>query len=482
MKSLFIGHIPVLSTNYSPTEVSVEMKIAKVLVPVALLGSWASFAQTSEVKSESKSQFYLDYFDYEDYVYSRGQKTQLGDKVELEMAAKYVYNKDTSARFRFQTRPEDNRENNKTDKFELSLAHSYETLNINLDLELLTNDGSNGGNTLGLDLDSDYTYLEWEPNQTFAFKFYPFNFDGEVGEEFNTWDITRIYYIEGSPTTVASTQAGSEKIAQKTIPGLELTLKPTSNTELYIGAGVATYIYPTNSNFDLVNNPTAARWERKEDFGYKLGGSIGMDDLYAKVEYVTHTEAKETGALLESGASIYALGRIASNFILETELTWTKAGSNPWDTSRSSSWFAQTTPFQPVYADYYSNKQDWIGKSDFAVALKAGFEMVDLTPYALYRYQGKNFVFNEEESAHVLRTADDTKSHGGLHRVGLGSYVRYGNFVVNPEFEYRRSENPVFGNSTDVRSDRILSSFKKNDYVVQLFLSYDFDGNNVFRP
>jgi hypothetical protein len=445
------------------------------------LACLALCTQMTVSAAESTPKFHLNYIDYEDYIYSSGQKTQVGDQVELEMAFKYNYDKNTSAQFRFETRPEDNRENNKTDKFELALYHTYKTLDVNLDLELLTNDGTSGGQTLGFDLDSEYTNLRWHITDGTTFTFYPFNFDGEVGEEFYTWDVTRINYIEGSPSTVSGTK-GSNSIAQKTIPGIELSTKIMDLT-VYGGLGVATYIHPTNPSFNLINNASATSWERKEDLGYKFGAKFkSSGTTYTKLEYVGHTQSEETGGLLESAASFYTLTRLSS-FIFEGELTWTKAGIQPWEVSRSTGWFERTTTFRPIYSDYYDNTEDWVGKSDFGLSTKIGMDVTDtLTPYVLYRYQGEYFVFNEPESAHNLRTADETKSHGGLHRIGGGTYLRYGDFVVNPEFEYRRANNPVFGNATDVRSDRFLSSFKKNDYVLQLYVTYDFDGNNTFRP
>ena len=450
------------------------MRKASFLVTLALCAF-------NSLAAEKTPKFHLDYMDYEDFIYSNGQKTQVGDQIELEMAFKYNYNKSTYARFRFETRPEDNRENNKTDRFELGLYHNYKTLDINLDLELLTNDGSTGGKTLGFDLDSEYTNLRWNINNTTTFTFYPFNFDGEVGKEFYTWDVTRIYYIEGSPSTVSGTQ-GSNRIAQKTIPGFELATI-VNYVKLYAGLGIATYIHPSNSNFNLINNTNATSWERKEDLGYKLGAKYkSTGSTYTKFEYVGHTQSEETGSLLESAASFYTLSRISA-FVFEGEITWSKAGTQPWEVSRSTGWFERTTTFRPIYSDYYDNSEDWVGKSDFGLSAKLGVDLTDsMTPYALYRYQGEYFIFNEPESAHNLRTADDTKSHGGLHRLGGGTYLRYGDFVVNPEFEYRRANNAVFGNATDVSSDRFLSSFKKNDYVLQLYLTYDFDDNKTFRP
>jgi hypothetical protein len=454
------------------------MKRPLFVCTLLLAQSFAAFAQ-------EKSNIFVDYVDYEDYVYSQSKKTELGDQIELEMAVKYVYSTSTYARFRFQTRPEDNRENNKTDRFELALGHNYENISVGLDLELLTNDGTKGGTALSFDLDSDDTFISWQASDQFKMTFLPFNFDGEVGEEFNTWDVTRIYFVDGTLPggTVGGTVTAGQKIVEKTIPGLVFSTKPTLTSELYAGFGVASYIYPANTNFNLETNATVTRLERKQDFGYKLGGSYKTENLRAKLEYVGHSESEETGALLESAASTYAIARVSS-LILEGEVTISKAGKNAYDVSRSTGWFSQTTPFLPIYSNYLGTaRQSWLGKTDAAYSLRVGLEMDKTTPYVFARYQGEHFVFNEKESAHLLRTNDLNKSHGGLWRLGGGAFFRYGdNFVINPDFELRKAQNPVFANSSDVRDDRYLGNFKKNDFLITLFVTYDFDGNAVFKP
>ncbi len=438
-----------------------------------------SFAETPD-----SSQFYIDSFSYEDHVYSRSKKTELGDQVEIEVAAKYIYKPGTFARFRFETSPEDNRENNESSKFEFFLSHKYETVMFNLDLELQTNKSTNGGTSIGLDLDSEYTNIKWEINKNFTFSFFPFNFDGEVGEEFRTWDVTRVKTIEGAPTTVSNSPTGSEKIVEKTIPGFVLNINPgiVDGLGLYVGFGIASYFYPTNANFDLLTNTSVTSWERKEDRGYKFGVNLKREVLDLKLEFVGHDQAKETGALLEYAGSFYLISKL-DKLIFDTEFTMSKAGERPWFTPRGTTWFETSSPFRKVYSDFFgNNKQDWIGKTDFAAGFRVGYEMGDVTPYFLFRYQGKNFVFVENESAHLLRTADESLSHGGLTRIGTGAYLSYGKWAVNPEFELRNAKNPVFGNASDVRTNRLLSTFRKTDYLITLFVTYDFDGRNLFLP
>ena len=242
--------------------------------------------------SPVQAKLFVDYVDYEDYVYSNSKKTELGDQIQLEMALKYQYNSDTYARLRFQTRPEDNREDNKTDKFELALGHQLEDLSLVLDLELLTNDGTSGGTALSFDLDSDSTYIKWQESESLSLSFYPFNFDGEVGGEFGTWDVTRLYFIEGTLPggTINGTQ-GSQKIVDKTIPGLVVDYKWDS-MEFSLGLGVASYIYPVDAGFDIADSSSVTRLERKEDFGYKFSFNYQEPDILTKFEFVGHSISK----------------------------------------------------------------------------------------------------------------------------------------------------------------------------------------------
>jgi hypothetical protein len=331
--------------------------------------------------------------------------------------------------------------------------------------------------------------LKWDISDSFSFTFFPFNFDGEVGQEFNTWDVTRIYYLEGAPTTITFAQ-GDNKIVEKTIPGFDLRLKNDDGLEAYIGAGVASYLHPSNDNYDIRTNPSATRWERKSDVGYKAGLNFKQQDMRFRLEYVGHTQSEETGSLLEAAGSLYYIQRLMlfddQSLLFEFEGTYSHAGKRAWRISRTENWFERTTSpgFDPIYADLNRNLQDWLGQKDYAISTRVGIEIEDdKTFYLLGRYQGEHFIFRDEESAHLLRTADETKSHGGLWRAGLGTILRYGNFSVNPEAEYRLAKNPVFSNSADVLGpQRLLANFRKSDVLLTIFLTYDFGGSNNFRP
>jgi hypothetical protein len=215
---------------------------------------------------------------------------------------------------------------------------------------------------------------------------------------------------------------------------------------------------------------------KKPVFGWRLSVTI---------------KQRKTGSLIERAESAYGIFRLGSGFIFEGEFVRTTAGARPWRLDRSGTWFEQTSApgFYPVYSDYNGNLQNWLGKTDFAAGVRLGFEIKDdVIPYAALRYQGEHFIFRNEESANTLRTANESLSHGGIIRGAVGTFLHYGNFVVNPEFEYRKAENPVFTNAADAffannnQSQRLLARFAKTDYLFRIFLTYSFDGSKPFRP
>ncbi len=457
------------------------------LVTALLIQTGQAFSNTEYVdrayNDRNRTGLFLERATYEEYVYSRGRKTELGDQTEIEAALRYQYDERTYGRLRFETDPLENRFDNKTSRFEIVGGHHYKNFAIRVDTEINTNDG--GGQSIGLDLDSRGTFLSYQADNGIGLVFYPFNIDTQVGREYNSYDVSRLYFIDGSPTNVNNTQLEEEKIAEKTIPGLELNYRPSAlpGWRAYLGAGLATYLYPVNADFDIQTNRAADRWERKESFGYKLGVVFRhpdyMNPTIFNLQFAGHNRAEETGSLLAQAASLN--GRtIWNEWFIDGEVSYSKAGKKPYNLSRTSDWFEQTAPFQPVYSDFFGATQDWVDKSDTAFALKLGRRFNDFLPYGFVRYQGKNFIFRDRESAHLLRTADERASHGGLTRLGIGAYQKYGNFSINPEFEWLSAKNPVFGNSADVRSDRILSTFRKQDFLLYLVVSYNFDGN-LFR-
>ncbi len=417
---------------------------------------------------------------YDDRVYSKSRKTELGDQSELDMAFRYHTDATTFARFRMATDPSENRFDNKTSRFEMIFSKAFNKVRFQIDLELLTDDTEDGtdssGVSLGLDLDSDDTFINFTHNH-FIFTFYPFNFRSDVGDEFNTLDVSRINFIEGSPTTVSATQVGDERIVSKTIPGVELQYQ-FGKASAYLGYGIATYLYPVDSDFSLPDNPTATAWERKETTAAKAGFLyLDNNNLKINVQYVSHNNSNETGALLASAGSINIFKKMDS-WLTEVEFTQTKAGDAPWDVNRTSAWFTNQGSLLPYYVDANDELEDWIGKSGNALSIKIGKNFETVTPYISYKQQSEHFIFQGNESAHRLRTGTDEKSHGGLTRVGLGAYFYYDNIYFRPEIEFQTAKNEVFSNATDLQADRQLSSFQKENTLLTINVVYTFDGSS----
>ncbi len=443
----------------------------------------------------TKDKLTLELFNYEEYAYSKSRKTEVGDKMKLNTRFRYQVNSEAWFSMGFKTNPDVDRFANKTSDFEMRAGYNFENLSAQADFSLNTNDDS-GSISFGLDLDSENTFLRYKFANNFQLTFFPFNFDGEVGVEFNTYDVTRIYYIQGAPSAVAQTPlpiSPNEKIANKTIPGFVLRYNSIQNKKSflswYLGLGVATFEYPNDPNFDVRVSSTGNTWSRQETFGYKLGAVLRNTNSFTSFQYVGQSKDKETGVLLKSAASAYNLSYL-SNFVLESELTASEGGRNPYRIDFSTNWFDQRDPlFANVNHRIYSNIlgtqiQDWAGRWGWAGSLKFGLRRKNYRPYFSYKYQNKNFVFSGRESAQVLRTSDLSQSHGGLHRIGLGAYIYSGKFIINPRFEYLMAKNNVFSNSAVITNLNQLQSLKDKDYVFYINISYFYDkktGPRTFR-
>ena len=420
----------------------------------------------------------LDRIQFDDNIYSSSKKTELGDKSELAMALRYHVSPTTFTRFRFVTTPGENRYNNKTSRFELVFAKTFNNVNIQIDLDLLTNDveddADSGGSSIGPDIDSDDTFIAFNMGPKHSLIFYPFNFRSDVGDEFNTVDVTRINSVENSPTSIGATPTNSAYIVSKTIPGLEYNYHNNGHIA-YAGVGVASYFFPTNGSFDIETNASATAWERKQTVGLKFGYLfLDGEDTKVNFQFVTHDKTDETGGLLETAASLNMFKRF-KKFIFEVEGTMTKAGEKPYQIDQTTRWFRNVTPFLPVYVDVNGDRHDWIGETGYGVSFKAGVNIGKTTPFISLKYQDENFIFDGIESAHMLRTKDEDKSHGGLTRIGLGAYFYQDNMYFRPMLEYQMAENAVFTNSTDQRNDRSNSSFKKENLQLSFNLIYTFD-------
>lgn len=448
--------------------------------------------------------FTLELFSYEEYVYSQSTKTEIGDQMRLNTRFRYQINDNAWTSIGFKTDPDFDRSDNKTSDFELRSGYLLNDITVQADFSINTND-DDGGISFGLDLDSENTFLRYKINDKLQLTFFPFNFDGEVGVEFETDDVTRIFFIDGSPTNIGfdpDPNDSSQRLAHKTVPGFELRYSNIKNkkhlTSFYGGLGVATYEYPNDPNFDIrssTGSGTGATtnvnglWARKETFGYKLGTVLRRRNLFASFQYVGHTEDFETGSLLKSAFSLYGLSYLGRSLVLETELTASEGGKNPYRVNFSEGWFDRNDSVlnqitQRVYSDITQSRQDWVGKWGGALSLKLGLRKEKFTPYVSYKYQDENFVFRGRESAHELRTNNLVESHGGLHRIGLGSYFYSGNFIINPRFEYYLAQNNVFSDNALITDFNIAANLTDNDYVFFINVSYFFDkrtGPRTFR-
>jgi hypothetical protein len=439
----------------------------------------------------------MELFNYEEYGYSRSKKTEIGDQLELSSRFRYQFTDNAWASLGFTTTPLENRFDNKTSDFELRTGYVYNRFVLQIDLNLNTNDGE-GGITFGPDVESRNTFLSYTPFEKWQIIFYPFNFNGSTGVNLPNFNVTNLFFIDGAPNQLDTLQLRDEKLGRKTIPGLELFYSDLDNDfngwSAYMGVGAATYLYPTDPDFDIRSNIGSLSWQRKEDVGYKLGAVYKDARQFSSLQYVTHTQSREVGSLLESSFNVYSLSRPLSKLIFEAEVSMSQAGEMPYRVDRRSNWFEvneaiSVDPRQRVYSDRQNNLQDWIGESGYGVSLKAGVpffpqDRKDTTPYISYSYYSPHFVFDGRESAHRLRNRDESLGHGGLQKFGIGAYFYPGTFIINPRFEYLSARNPVFTNSSDIRNDSIAAVFNTYDYQFFISVSYFFDkrvGPRTFR-
>jgi hypothetical protein len=447
------------------------MRSQRFLMPACLL-MIASSAQAQVEKAPVQST-YLEYLRYQQYVHSASENTQLGQETLFDALVGYRLTEDTAVKFRLDIDPNRGSVDNKTSKLNFRLLHKYEQFEFQADLLLNGDDNKRGATTVGLDSTSKYSWISYTPVSQVKVVFYPYNFGTEIGREFRTWDVARLYYIEGTPAYISNLPIENESIGTKTLPGLEVQYSPIENLTAYAGVGSAGFFYPATPGFTIEENAASERWKVKEDRGYKAGAYYRTAETFALFEYATHTNAEQGGSMLDAAWSLQLNQRVGPA-VVNFERTWTKAATNPYRLNNDMSWFQDIAPFRPVYSDYYGNRQDWLGKTDAATMLKAGYTFGAITPFLAYKFIGQYFIDRERESAQRLRTADETASHGGLRMLVVGADYTAGKFNFRPEVEFQEAKNAVFGNRTDVREDRILSELNKKDTVVKLTTSYTY--------
>lgn len=434
------------------------------------LGS-ASFAaaQTADLPLQS---LYLEYLEYEQRVHSASNSTELGENTRFDAAFKYRFNDDTSFRLRLDIDPYKYPDQNKSSRLELRLYHRYDILEVQADLNINGDDNGRGATTFGPDTTSDDSWIALNPTPSSKVIFYPYNFGAEIGREFRTLDITRLYYIEGTPSFISNLPVENEAVRLKTVPGLEFQWQASKQLGLYAGIGSVSFLYPAVKDFNIEQNAAAERWKNKEDRAYKAGANYSLNGTSARFEYVTHSNAALTGSLLEAAWSLQAQQEL-ERWVFDFERTWSKAGTRPYRLARNGNWFEETTPFRPIFSDYYGERQDWLGKTGAATMARVGYRWNErLAPFLAYKYLGKFFIYRERESAQTLRTADETLSHGGLSIISIGANYQVGRFTLRPEYEYMQAKNEVFGNRTDIRQDKILSDLNKKNTVLTLTTTY----------
>ena len=413
-------------------------------------------------KKPSDKAAYLEFVKYEQIVHSSSKGFEVGEDTEVQAAFKWHPTDDSFFRVRFNTDPKKNPVENKTSKLELIMNHQLSDFEIQLDADLKFDDYSRGASTFGPDTDSDYTFISYKPNNQWALTFYPFNFNGEVGNEFYTGDVTRIYYIEGTPEAIPSEPVGDESIRTKTLPGFDVKYIPMKDLTVTVGVGAARYLYPNGSDFNIETDLASESWQAKSDSGYKLGIDYAGENTTVEFKYVTHEESKETGALLQSAANLQ-LGHTFGRFTLDLEAAYSKAGEKAYDIAYDSGWFSNVNPWRPVYKDDLGQSHAWLGKEDNAYFAKLSYELAGgWVPYVTYKKLGANFVFWEIDSVHRLRTANNADSHGGLTIYGAGLKIKRGAYTLTPEFEMLQSKNRVFENKSDIReNDSFVERNKK---------------------
>jgi hypothetical protein len=450
----------------------------------------------SPVKTD-KDKVIVELFSYEDFVYTGSRKTELGDQTRLFSRFRYQITDHAWTSLGFNTNPDQDRFDNKTSDFEFRTGYIYENLVGQADFSLNTND-PDGGMSFGFDLDSENTFLRYRfGDSNFQLTFFPFNFDGAVGVVFDTGDVTRIYYIQGTPAAIPLDPNLSAtdplQIAQKTIPGFVLRYNDVQSTQhingFYLGIGATSYEFPTEAGFNILQTSTSQDWSRKEAIGYKLGGLIRRPQTFNSFQFISQTQTEETGALLRSAASIYSLSRMTNWLMTEFEVTASEGGKMPWRVDRDGNFgntdlFITNTATNRVFADRNGNMQDWVGEWGYGASARVGWAGDDYRPYVSYRYMTEHFVYQSRISAHNLRDNLLTFSHGGLHGIGFGAFIYHENFIINPRFEYLKAQNDVFTKASELSQFPISQTRTDNDFSFFINVSYFFDfrtGPRTFR-
>lgn len=425
--------------------------------------------ENSTLDSKTKKNTFLESAMIKQDIFSTSEGTEAGENTEVEAVLKYYPTEDSFFQLRINTDPDKNEVENKTSKLEFILNHKVSDFTFQMDLEMKSN--SSGNNSVGPDSDSDYTFVEYKISEQWGIKYYPYNFNGELGDEFCSGDVTTVHYIKGKPDNIPHEKDDDISLHTKTLPGLEVTYKPTENISLMAGFAASRYIYPNDDDFDLRESVNADSWQSKTDKGYKFAASYSDDTTKVELSYISHDEANEAGALLKAASNLQVQKKLGL-FTFDLEAAYSKAGTRAYNIDYGNDWFKDEAPWQPIYADENGNLNKFLGEEDYALFTKFSYQIDKVTPYLSYKRLGEYFVFNEDESAHKLRTVDGSKSHGGLDIYGAGIKMVYGDYEINPKFEYLVAKNEVFGDMDELRETDNVGSRKKDMSRVTLELNY----------
>ncbi len=436
--------------------------------------------ESQELGSEESSEVFLERVSIEQRFHSSSKGFEAGERNKLEAAFQYQPSTDSFFRLRFDTDPKKNPKENKTSELELIMNHRVLDFEIQADLKTDLDAGDTGGISFGPDVNSEDSFIRYNIMDELSLTLYPFNFKKSMGEFFYMYNITQIFYIDGTPDVIPQVETADVSLRNKSLPGFDVSFKPIENLAITVGVGAARYLYPSDPDFTLEipgdqNGVGIASdsWQSKTDTGLKLGVELETDIVNVSFEYLTHNNADETGSLMESAANLQVVKGLGI-FELGMELAYSKAGENAYNVTDDFKWFAEDTLFRPVYSDEYGVHQNWLGEVGFAYHFKLKYlANPSINPYIAYSLLGENFIFWDEESAHRLRTADRALSHGGLKIYGLGVDFLRGKYSIRPEFEYLAAKNEVFHNKTDLRSAENLTSRNKNQSRVTLYVTYE---------
>ncbi len=441
----------------------------------------------------------LEVFNYEEVIYSGSKKTEIGDRVKLGARFRYQIEDNLWLALGFRTNPKSERTSNHATELELRAGYIYNNLTAQIDLQWITDHPNTGGMRIGLDLDSEDSFLKYSPTSHVSFKFYPFNLETSSGLNFGTGDVAQLYYISGAPLSLSANTSFAPtegEMISKTLPGIDVTWdnfdSKAYGLELKVGFGLASYLYPENPGFKYTQASTSLTWERKQNFGYKLSALLTQPKDFFLMKWTGHTQSEETGSLLSQSLNMYWLSSLLSNFMVEAEVGLHKNGAQAFRLNSDGTYFEDkdpstlTTVTEPdrIYADDTGAPQNWLDQWGWGMSVKLGKEFKGFTPYLGYKFENTNFVYEGRNSAHLLRTKNLELSHGGLSRLALGSHFYAGKMMIQAEFEYLSANEAVFSSEGQIRQARFTSAFKKQDFYFSIKASYFFrqpTGAGTFR-